>query len=241
MKKFLFILFLLFSSFTNVFSDNSPLAIMDETFIYRKGHIYYIAKVQNNSDKAIFVTGGYLKLFNEWDTFVEQIIIDSFSTVYLEPGDYTYISTRNSRNPWTAYEFGEDGPSRFEVVIDDNRYKYISTNDHYSHIDNVKMNFGGWKKGTVSRLELEINNESEDLLFLDSILFALYDEDSHLIDVKECGIGYYGAELYLHPGSTFTANFILQSDFYDSIDDEITIPASADAILFTNGDEIRNY
>ncbi len=162
---------------------------------------YFFAKVVNDGDEEVIVDNGKLVGFSaNDDILVSQSYVSSCpSNIKLAPGESAYVR-----------EFIWDGVLEDQDVVD---YKFsIGTGTYGYDYNPIPCESRFELNGSLDNyIYVTVTNDSNEIWYNTYIAVALYDSNNNLIYVDS---NYYTA-LGIHPNSTVTLKFYVDSDMMD--------------------------
>ena len=176
----------------------------------------YIARIRNDNDFPLYVTGGTMKLSDaDGNLLSESKYLYTCGSKYLEPGEISFVSLQA--------DLEEDpGDVAYEVGIETKQKAYYNT-DTALKVENPVLQKGDGYEGDTLRATI-INDTDQPLPGL-SVIFALMDADGNLLQVTTEGL--YRHEL--GPNSVITMVSSIDSKVSDFCEANGIEPAIVEA------------
>lgn len=189
------------------FEEEEPgpeLTVVEENFYVREGYWsqegYYLAKVQNDNDVAVFLSNGSMVLKDAQDNEIGQAeYLGNTGSCYLEPGEATFISMYADINEGDVVE-------SYAVNLSTSLQSYQSP-DTSLDVSAAELRVKEEEYGTYYYTAATITNPTEESLANISAVLAVRASDGKLIDLSTSGL--YQNELAA--GSTITLVDVLDS------------------------------
>ena len=176
-------------------AEKPELTILKEDFrvieSYSRFDDTYIAKVQNNTDAPLFLTGGSLKVMDESGNVVaEETYLGTSGSKYLEPGEISFVSMRG--------DLDENIPVTWEAHIEAEKESYRDT-DIIVKAENAEFRKKEGEYGD-DYMAVTVTNETDQPLARIEAVLVLEDAEGGLLALNTESL-YYNE---LGAGSTIT-------------------------------------
>lgn len=194
--------------------------------IWNYGYAY--AKVENTGDKPINVNAGVLEIYDEAGDVITSADYLQTHAECLQPGEYTYVE---------MYGEIED-----EAVVPAD---YMLTLTGKSKSDTISLRLPcesdlklGVKDGwwTYNYMYATATNNTEEVLFDISVVFALLDAEGNILYMDEDNLY---SDRGLMPGSSIVFRKDIPSSFMEYFETNELIPVSVDAIVYVEVESIE--
>lgn len=219
-KKILSVLLVLMLLLCTTAMGAGKLKITDMNLILYSGKDsgYFYAKVENVGDAPVGVGSGDLVLFTEDDNILltESYVTTTPYYAVLQPGEYLYIKEYLWDDALKTTPVGE---YKFSIPVRDraSEMTQVSWEAEYEPSGEKYDNY----------IYVTFTNETDTPRYNFYVTAALYDEEGELIYVDSKTL----YDTAVHPGSTVTVQFYVDSSMIEEYWANDIVPTSIDAIV----------
>ena len=184
------------------------LSVVEDNFYVRKSfgdrlEGYYIAKVKNENDAPMTISGAVLVLKDaDGNEVGRSEFLARCGSTYLEPGETSFVSVRADA------EEGKGAPVAYEISFETSANSYNRDTQIEAFNAELRINEDYWTRYFAAAT---ITNATDAPMSQASVVIALKDKDGKMLDLATAGL--YQNELAA--GSTITLIDIIDSTTVD--------------------------